>query len=186
MKQKALVSNDEDTCEMGKENVLLQGIIEADETYIGGKGRKDYDRLEGEARKRGRGTAKDAVIGAVQRGGKVVARLVENVKGGTITEFIKQFVKTEASELITDQYRGYNDIGKEMKHETLNRSEELKSIPTQWKAFGRQACVVWLNHHYSTAYTPLYLAEACYKYNYRETDIFLKFLTQSMEKQPEI
>ncbi len=28
--------------EMGKENVLLQGIIEADETYIGGKTRKDY------------------------------------------------------------------------------------------------------------------------------------------------
>ena len=98
-----LVSNDEDTCRDGKGNVLLQGIIEADETYIGGKGRKDYDRLEAKARKRGRGTAKDAVIGAVQRGGKVVARLVENVKGRTIAEFIKQFVKTEASELITDQ-----------------------------------------------------------------------------------
>ena len=51
--------------EMGKDNVLLQGIVEADETYIGRKSRKDYDKEEGEPRKRGRGTAKDAVIGAV-------------------------------------------------------------------------------------------------------------------------
>ena len=75
--------------EMGKENVLLQGIIEADETYIGGKTRKDYDREDGEPRKRGRGTAKDAVLGAVARGGKVVAQLVRNVTGKTILDFIK-------------------------------------------------------------------------------------------------
>ena len=104
----------------GKESVILEGIIEADETYIGGKNRKDYSREGGEPRKRGRGTAKDAVIGAVQRGGKVVAQLVSNVTGQTILDFIKRVVKTEDSELITDQYPGYNAIGKEMKHETLN------------------------------------------------------------------
>ena len=151
--------------EMGKENVLLQGIIEADETYIGGKGRKDYDRPDGEVRKRGRGTAKAAVIGAVQRGGKVVARRIENIKGETISAFIKEFVKTEDSELITDQYRGYTEIGKQMKHETLNRSEEwtageihTNTIEGFWSLVKR----AWYgsHHHYSTAYTPLYLAEA--------------------------
>ena len=40
--------------EMGKDNVLLQGIIEADETYIGGTGKKNYDKETGEP-KRGRG-----------------------------------------------------------------------------------------------------------------------------------
>ena len=65
--------------EMGKDNVLLQGIVEADE--IGGKRKKNYDKEVGEPRKRGRGTAKDVVLGAVARGGKVVAELVENVKG---------------------------------------------------------------------------------------------------------
>lgn len=33
--------------EMLKDNVLLTGIAEADETYIGGKSRKDYDREDG-------------------------------------------------------------------------------------------------------------------------------------------
>ena len=62
--------------EMAKKNVVLQGIVEADETYIGGKRRKDYDREDGEPRKRGRGIAKNAVIGTVEHGGKVVAQLV--------------------------------------------------------------------------------------------------------------
>ena len=180
--------------EMGKDNVLLQGIVEADETYIGGKGRKDYAREDGEGetpKKRGRGTAKDVVLGAVARGGKVIAQLVENAKGNTIANFIKKFVKTDASELYTDQYRGYTEIGKEMKHETLNRSEEWRAgeihtntIEGFW-SFVKRA---WYgsHHHYSTAYTPLYLTEACYKYNHRETDIFLQFLTESMEKHPEI
>ena len=168
--------------EMGKDNVILQGIVEADETYIGGKGKKNYDKETGEP-KRGRGTAKDIVLGAVARGGRVVAKLVENAKGSTIANFIKKFVKTEESELYTDQYKGYNEVGKEMKnHETLNRSEtweagemHTNTIEGFW-SFVKRA---WYgsHHHYSTGYTPLYLAEACYKYNYRKEDnVFAKFL----------
>ena len=50
----------------------------------------------------------------------------------TIAEFIKKFVKTDTSELYTDQYKGYNSIGKQMKHETMNRSQkwELGGIHT--------------------------------------------------------
>ncbi len=60
--------------EMAKKGgVLLEGIIEADETYIGGKPRKKNKRSDDEPAKRGRGTQKAAIIGAVQRGGKVVA-----------------------------------------------------------------------------------------------------------------
>ena len=166
--------------EMGKDNVLLQGIVEADETYIGGKGKKNYDKETGEP-KRGRGTAKSIVLGAVARGGQVVAKLVENAKGSTIAEFIKKFVKTEDAELYTDQYTGYNQIGKEMKHETLNRSKtweaggmHTNTIEGFW-SFVKRA---WYgsHHHYSTGYTPLYLAEACYKYNYRDDNIFAKLI----------
>ena len=167
--------------EMGKENVLLQGIVEADETYIGGKGKKDTDKETGEPRKRGRGTAKDVVLGAVARGGQVVAELVENAKGSTIAKFIKKFVKTDDSELYTDQHRGYNEIGKEMKHETMNRSEQWEpggihtnTIEGFW-TFVKRA---WYgsHHHYSTAYTSLYLAEACYRYNTREENSFAKLM----------
>ena len=174
--------------EMGKNNVILQGIIEADETYIGGKSRKDYDREDGAPKKRGRVTAKDVVLGAVERGGQVVAKLVPNATGETIKDFIKSIVNTDESALITDQYRGYNEIGKQMKHETINRSQqwEADGIHTNtMEGFWSFVKRAWYgsHHHYSTAYTPLYLAEACYKYNHRETNIFFNFLTQSMRSE---
>ena len=168
--------------EMAKGSVLLQGIIEADETYIGGRQRKDYSREAGEPRKRGPGTAKDVVLGAVARGGHVIAALVPDAKGETIKDFIQRFVKIEESKLITDQYKGYNAIGREMEHETRNRSEawqpgetHTNTIEGFW-SFVKRA---WYgqHHHYSTAYTPLYLAEACYKYNYRHENSFAKLIS---------
>lgn len=55
--------------EMGKDNALRHGIVEADETYIGGKGKKNYDKETGEP-KRGRGTAKSILLGLSQEADK--------------------------------------------------------------------------------------------------------------------
>lgn len=170
--------------EMAKKGgALLQGIIEADETYIGGKPRKANKKEDRENAKRGRGTEKDAVIGAVQRGGKVVAQLAPNLTGRTILNFIKSFVNIKDSELITDEYHAYNLIGRELKHTIINHQEQFvdgnthtNTIEGFWSLLKR----AWYgsHHHYQTAYTPLYVAEGCYKYNYREVDMFSKFLKE--------
>ena len=52
------------------EKDLLQGVVEADETYVGGKPRKSNRRDGDKPNKRGRGTSKTPVIGAVERGGR--------------------------------------------------------------------------------------------------------------------
>ena len=61
---------------------LLTGIVEMNETYIGGKPRKGGG---GEPPKRDRGTKKTPEIGAVERGGRVTAKATKNgkLKGGT-------------------------------------------------------------------------------------------------------
>ena len=105
--------------------ILLHGIIEADETYIGGKSRKSNKRDDFEPSKRGRDAEKDVIIGAVQRGGKVVAQLAPRLTGRAILKFIREFGKIEESELITDEYRAYDLIGREMKHTIINHSDQF-------------------------------------------------------------
>ena len=82
---------------------LLQGIIEADETYIGGK-----PRHKSKNNKRGHGTSgKTSVVGAVQREGDVKAQVTNDTKGSTILNFIQHTVKPSRSSLITDEYAAY-------------------------------------------------------------------------------
>ncbi|MDE0553645.1 MAG: IS1595 family transposase [Candidatus Poribacteria bacterium] len=169
-----------------KGNTLLKGIIEADETYIGGRPRKENKKEDREPAKRGRGRDKTAVIGAVERGGNVVAQVAENLTGRTILEFIRCVVNIKESELMTDEYHAYNALGKEMKHHVINHQEQYvdgdthtNTIEGFWALLKR----AWYgtHHHYTTGYTPLYVAEGCYKYNNRHTDnIFSKFLRNSM------
>ena len=166
--------------------LLLQGIIEADEIYIGGKPRKENKQADREPQKRGRGTDKTPVIGVVERGGKVIAEVAEKLTGRRVLEFIKKAVKVEDSELMTDEFHAYREIGRQMKHHVVNHSEQFvdgdvhtNTIEGFWSLLKR----AWYgsHHHYKVAYTPLYVAEACYKYNHRNHDnIFDKFVNESM------
>jgi transposase-like protein len=172
--------------EMAKKGgALLEGIIEADETYIGGKPRKPNKREDDEPSKRGRGTEKTAIIGAVQRGGQVVAQVAQQLTGRSILKFIRSVANLTESELITDEYQAYNLIGKERKHAVINHKKQFADGDTHtntiegfWSLLKR----AWFgsHHHYETGYTPLYVAEACYKYNYRDIDIFSKFIKESV------
>ena len=173
--------------EMSKKGgALLQGIVEADETYIGGRPRKENKKEDREPAPRGRGTDKTPVIGVVERGGKVVAEVAEKLTGRRILEFIKRAVKIEDSELMTDEYHAYNVIGREMKHQIVNHQEQFvdgdvhtNTIEGFWSLLKR----AWYgsHHHYTTGFTPLYVAERCYVYNYRNLDcVWTKFVNESV------
>ena len=173
--------------ETQKGGALLHGIIEADETYIGGKPRKHGKYKDKAPAKRGRGRKKTPVIGAVQRGGKVVAEVAKGLTGRAILEFIRSAVNIKDSELITDEFRAYQVVGQHMKHTVVNHREgqyveadaHTNTIEGFWSLLKR----AWYgsHHHYSVSYTPLYVAEGCYKYNYREMDMFTKFIKESMK-----
>lgn len=84
---------------------LLVGICEMDETYVGGKPRRG-NKSGGpqQNNKRGRGTKKAPVVGAVERGGKVKAKTTSKgrLKGKYMRAFVKQNVDTTQSHLMTD------------------------------------------------------------------------------------
>ena len=165
--------------------IVLQGIIEADETYIGGKPRKENKKEDREPAKRGRGTSKTAVIGAVERGGQVVAEVAKGLTGRDIFEFIRRVVNVKESELMTDEYHAYNALSNQLKHHVVNHQEQYvdgdkhtNTIEGFWSLLKR----AWYgsHHHYTTGFTPLYVAERCYVYNNRhledEGGIFWKFI----------
>ncbi len=105
---------------MEDKNSPLSGIIEADETYVGGV-RKG---------KRGRGAAgKTAVMGLLQRGGKVIAKTAPNVRRVTLMPNIVSNV-SQGSTAATDELPSYNTLTAEgFKHEAVNHSEGIQVAP---------------------------------------------------------
>jgi transposase-like protein len=97
----------------------LNGIVECDETYVGGKPRKG----DGKTHKKGRGTSKTPVFAAVARDGKIRRRVVANVTGETLRAAIREDVHPE-SYIITDEHLGYRGIGEHFEggHHTVRHS----------------------------------------------------------------
>jgi transposase-like protein len=83
----------------------LTGIVEVDETYVGGK-----PRYKGH-NKRGRGTSKTPVFAAVERGGSIRRHVVADVTGKTLKAAISQVVDPRAR-IMSDENPSYNGIGK--------------------------------------------------------------------------
>ncbi len=158
---------------VNRERHLLQGIIEADETYLGGKPRKGNRREDDKPAKKGRGTAKRLIVGAVERGGRVTARTAAKVRGKTLLKFIKDNVEPAGSLLMTDEWKGYGGVKNFMQHAVINHSTayaegsvHTNTIEGFWSLLKR----AWYgsHHHYGVPYTLLYVAEACWKYNERK------------------
>ena len=162
--------------------LLLQGIVEADETYVGGRPRRkraDDDNPN----PRGRGTKKTPVIGAVERGGKVVAKVANDLSGKGVMAFIKQTINPDGSLLVTDECKSYNAVRKTFRHAVVQHSEtyvdgaiHTNTIEGVWSLLKR----AWYgsHHHYTKQFMPLFVAETCYKYNNRNNDnMFGTFLS---------
>jgi transposase-like protein len=91
---------------MEVERMLLTGIVELDETYVGGKPRKG-----GLPSKRGRGTKKYPVFVAVARGGEVRATTMDDLKFETMKPHLDAWVAGDAV-LMTDEFKPYDLLGR--------------------------------------------------------------------------
>ncbi len=86
-----------------KENHLLEGMVEFNETNVGGK-----PRMHGQPKgKRSRGTNKIPAIGAIEGGGKVVTKILSRVTIYEIEQFELSCAKLGKPKIITDEYKGY-------------------------------------------------------------------------------
>jgi len=163
---------------------LLSGIVEIDETYVGGKPRKENHKEDDndKGNPRGRGTKKTPVVGMVEREGKVKATSVfkHELKAADLRALILKSLDTQNSILITDEYTGYSNVSKIVPHETINHSYEFakgdthtNTIESFWAILKRG--LMGQFHWVSKKYLNAYIDEFCYRYNARELNCKLAF-----------
>jgi transposase-like protein len=153
------------------EDVSLEGDeVEMDETYIGPK------RVRGS--KRGRPAAnsskKTCVVGAVERGGKVIAIAASDASSKTLHGVAKEYILPEST-VYTDEWRGYNGLGKVngYDHRRINHSAGVYVVGTThtntiegfWSPVRRGIGGVY--HSVSKKYLQTYLDEYSFRYNRR-------------------
>jgi transposase-like protein len=155
----------------------LMGIVEVDETFIGGA---DKNRHFDKKRNRKGGTGdKFIVAGAIERGGNCVVRVINDVRAETLEGFIRQTVASDVSLLATDDSTSYINLKYRFNHGVVNHKQKkyvvgaihTNTIEGFWSMIKRG--VMGSYHKVSKKYLPLYVAEFQFRYNNRlNNDIF--------------
>lgn len=192
---------------MGNENLTksFELIVEVDETYVGGKPRKENNNLQFTTPKpkdtstTGRGTKKTPVIGIKEREtGRVYARVaLPNEEGKKLTGkqllAVISAVTKPNTVVMTDDFKGYNI----MNHEKTNPEKfthisvchslgefsagkglHTNGIESFWAILKR--AIIGNYHHVSTKYLQSYVNECCFRQNNRNADAFNNLLKQSV------
>jgi len=151
--------------------VPLEGIVEVDETWIGGIHRKTAEDRSGRSKKK-------LVLGAIARDGEV--RLM--MKAGKSREtkasyrkFVKDVVGDDAEYIFTDSDYSWGDMNDwNTKHRKVDHSADewvrgivhTNTIESVWSLFKRS--VVGTYHQMSAKHLPAYLDEMAFRFNNRD------------------
>lgn len=166
----------------------FEAVVEIDETYVGGKPRKNNDHSDNEDNKpkRGRGTSKTPVIGVKERNTGKVHAVVANyndegkqLSGKQLFAVLKKVCKGNNT-VMTDQFSGYNILDKEnecnfvrlkIDHTvtySLGDGIHTNGIESFWAILKRGVYGVF--HNVSVKYMQKYVTEFCYRLNHRDNN----------------
>lgn len=152
---------------------LLEGIVEVDETYVGGSLKnihaKKKEKLNGLDNK-------TMVFGAIQRQGKVRVKVIPQTNIENIQNAINEFVVPE-SFMVSDEHHAYNKVGQQYQHRKVNhkakeyvRKEDIlvhtNNIEGYWNILKKQ--IDGIHHSVSPKHLQRYCNESAFRFNSRE------------------
>jgi len=151
---------------------VFSGIVEIDETYLGGawKNKRRGERAQGT--KRGRGTTKQAVFGILARGGQVWAEVVLNVEARTLLPLLQQRVQL-GSTVCSDTFTSYTGLAAGgYVHRLVDHSQafsdrqgsHVNGLEGFWGYLKRRLAA---KGGIRRERLPIYLAEYVWRYNHR-------------------
>lgn len=140
----------------------LNGIVEADETYVGGKTTRSR-----------KNNNKTIVAGIIERGGRITAKTVEHASIKELMGHIHDNVSKEAT-IYTDEHVSYQGLKYVYKqHETITHGEKeyvrgnvhTNTIESFWALLKRG--IVGIYHHVGKKHLNKYVDEFEFRYNNR-------------------
>ncbi|WP_426954729.1 IS1595 family transposase [Muricoccus radiodurans] len=152
-------------------NRPLEGTVEADETFVGGKEKnKHKDKRTGQT-KGGKGKA--IVFGVIARGGELRTKVIPNRDKNTMLAAVSEHV-APGSEVHTDEWVGYINLYTRYTHKNVShvKGEYAKdgvhtnSIEGVWSLLKRQ--IIGIHHFVSSKHLSRYVDEATWRYNRRQ------------------
>lgn len=149
---------------------MLDGTVEMDETYIGGK-QHTYSKA-------GYGDSnKQIVIGIRQRGGELRFFHAQDVKSGTLAKFIEENVSTDVDVIVTDELNAYPTAMKSVamtdRHKTIKHKARVyvegdihtNTVENAFSLLKRGIIGTW--HRISAKHLGAYLSEMEFRFNRR-------------------